>query len=162
MSKTRTRCLSALGILAAAAGLACTAGGASPSCGGVLQGGPASVAYACNLPPPTLVVTGPCEIATYDNLTIAGNGVGTCVVEIDFPNGLKFSAPIPFTNPNPAGCPPAYVATSVREIVVGDVPMCFEPDGEAPQGCRCLSVFTCDSGALCLDAGEWDGAVYMP
>jgi len=163
MSKTRTPRAWGLGaavaIIAVVAGLACTPSSSSSQCGGV---GPVlgpvvvEIVYACNLPPPSIVViTGPCEEVEGEG--IHGVGVGTCVVEIDFPNGLKFSAEIQFSA---LPCQTPYVA-SVGEIVVGDVPMCDEAGGEPPQ-CSCLSYVACGSDALCIDAGPWDGAVYTP
>ncbi len=114
--------------------------------------------YACNLPPPTtVVISGPCE--EVEGGGIHGVGVGTCVVDIDFPDGLTFSAAIQYTAFQ-ENCQ-TYYMPSLNEIVVGDVPMCDETDGEPPQ-CSCLSDVTCDSGALCIDAGAWDGAVYTP
>ncbi len=168
MSKTRTLRTYARGaafvIVVTAAGLACTPGsssqcGSNPLGGPTAPGsGPVGIVYACNLPPPTAVsISGPC--AQGDGVGIQGVGAGTCVVDIDFPNGLKFSASIPYTALQ-FECNTYYVSP-FNEIVVGDVPRCDETDGEPPP-CRCLIDVACDSGALCIDAGEWDGAVYTP
>jgi len=167
MSNIRTPCACAIGltfaIVAGAVGLACTPNSSS-QCGGSGLGiptapgsGPVEIVYACNLPPPATRLSGPC--AQGDGEGIHGVGVGTCVVDIDFPNGPKFSAAIEYSALQYA-CQTYYVSP-INQIVVGDVPMCDDRDGDPPQ-CACLIDVSCDSGALCIDAGAWDGAVYTP